>query len=58
VQHVYVLYAALAIWSRVHGLVSLEIGGRFPPVLEDIQAVYQFEMDRIIQDHIIAEVLD
>jgi AcrR family transcriptional regulator len=53
VQHVFVLYAALAVWSRVHGLVSLEIGNQFPPFIEDIQAIYQLQLDRLIDETLI-----
>ena len=50
VQHIFVLYAALAVWSRVHGLVSLEIGHQFPPFVEDIQAIYQLQLDRLMDE--------
>jgi AcrR family transcriptional regulator len=53
VRHVYVLYAAMVVWSRVHGLVSLEIGGQIPPFLEDIPAVYQLQIDRLIDEHLV-----
>jgi AcrR family transcriptional regulator len=53
VQHFFVLYAALAAWSRVHGLVSLEIGNQFPPFIEDIQAIYQLQLDRLIDETLI-----
>lgn len=53
VQENYALYAAIVFWSRVHGLVSLEIGGQFPPFLEDSRAFYQLQMDRIIAEHLI-----
>jgi AcrR family transcriptional regulator len=53
VRHIFALYAALAVWSRVHGLVSLEIGRQFPPCIEDTQAIYQLQMDRIIEETLI-----
>jgi AcrR family transcriptional regulator len=48
-----VLYAALVVWSRVHGLVSLEIGHQYPPCIEDTAALYQLQMERLIADHLI-----
>jgi len=53
VQNIFVLYAALAVWSRVHGLVSLEIGNQFSPFTEDIQAIYQLQIDQIIEETLI-----
>jgi len=41
--NVYVLYTALVVWSRVHGLVSLEIGRQFPPFIEDTPSIYQLQ---------------
>jgi len=53
VRHVFVLYTALTVWSRVHGLVSLEIGHQFPPCIEDIQAIYQLQLDCLIEETLI-----
>jgi AcrR family transcriptional regulator len=39
--HPYCVYLALVIWSRVHGLVSLELSGHFIPVPAEI---YRLEM--------------
>lgn len=45
-----VLYAALVTWSRVHGLVSMEIGGHIPPFITDPGEVFQREiMTHLIQ---------
>lgn len=41
------LYATLAIWSRVHGLVSLEIGKQIPTWLSDAGEVYRREIASI-----------
>jgi AcrR family transcriptional regulator len=49
-RHVNVLTAALVVWSRVHGLVSLEIGNQYPPFLEDMEIFYQTQIDRLIDD--------
>ncbi|NTW64083.1 MAG: TetR/AcrR family transcriptional regulator [Chlorobiaceae bacterium] len=38
---------AMLIWSRVHGLVSLEITGQLPPFAEDGEALYRYELDAI-----------
>lgn len=38
------LYLALMMWAQVHGLVSLEIGGQFPPFIIDPGALYQHEL--------------
>lgn len=48
-------YAATIIWSRVHGLVSLEIGSQFPQFLEDVPAFYQLEIDQISADYLLDE---
>ncbi len=41
------LYLALVIWSRVHGLVGLEIGNQFPPFI-DAAEIFQREMNNIL----------
>jgi AcrR family transcriptional regulator len=48
-----VLNLALIIWGQVHGLVSIEIGNQFPVFITDAGAVYQLEIERIIQRFII-----
>lgn len=40
-----VLYLALAIWTRVHGFVSLEIGSQLPSFLHDPGLVYARELE-------------
>ncbi len=52
VGDVYVLYLALVIWSRVHGLVMLEIGNQFPPYIEDPGEIYNREIETIISTYI------
>jgi AcrR family transcriptional regulator len=42
------LYLALVIWSRVHGLVMLEIGNHIPPFIQDPAEVFQREIKNII----------
>jgi AcrR family transcriptional regulator len=47
-----VLSIALLIWSRVHGLVSLEITGKLPAFANDGAALYEFELEAIAQQFI------
>jgi len=42
-----VLYQAIAIWSRVHGLVSLEIGHQFPEFISDAGELFRREVQII-----------
>jgi AcrR family transcriptional regulator len=53
VGNVVVLYAALVVWSRVHGLVSLEIGSQFPALIEEVDTLYRQQMDRLITDALV-----
>jgi AcrR family transcriptional regulator len=41
------LSVAMIIWSRVHGIVSLEIAGNLPPFGVNGDALYQYELDSI-----------
>ena len=43
------LSVSLLIWTRVHGLVSLEIAGNLPPFGPDGAALYQYELESIRQ---------
>lgn len=45
-----VLYTALVIWSRVHGLVTLEIGHQFPSFIADPGEIYQREILSMIDE--------
>ncbi len=42
-----VLYLAYVIWTRVHGLVSLELGRQFPAFVTDPSEIYRREIDSI-----------
>ena len=42
-----VLYTALIIWSRVHGLVVLEIGNQMPPFITDPGEIFRREIKTI-----------
>lgn len=42
-----VLYTALVVWSRVHGLVSMEIGNQLPSFFTDPGEVFRREINTI-----------
>lgn len=46
------LYLALVIWSRVHGLVMLEIGNHIPPFLDDPAEVFGCEVKNIVAQYL------
>ena len=46
------LSVAMIIWSRVHGIVSLEIGGNLPPFGAKGDALYLYELNSIGQQFI------
>jgi AcrR family transcriptional regulator len=43
---------ATLIWARVHGIVSLEIGGNLPPYVPDSGDLYLYEIDTIANQFI------
>jgi len=47
-----VLYLALVIWSRVHGLVMLEIGKQFPAFIVDPTELFQREINNILVQYL------
>lgn len=47
-----VLYLALVVWSRVHGLVALEIGRQFPSFISEPGAVFRREIENMIRQYI------
>lgn len=49
---IFSLSVAMLIWSRVHGLVSLEISGSMPPFGVDGASLYRYEMDSIVRQFI------
>jgi AcrR family transcriptional regulator len=49
---IFSLSVAMIVWSRVHGLVSLEIGGSMPPFGMDGSALYHYEISSIIEQFI------
>jgi AcrR family transcriptional regulator len=46
------LSVAMLIWARVHGIVSLEIGGNLPPFGPKGDALYRYELQSIYQQFI------
>jgi len=46
------LSVAMLIWARVHGIVSLEIGGNLPPFGPKGDALYRYELQSINQQFI------
>jgi AcrR family transcriptional regulator len=50
--HILSLSVAMIIWSRVHGLVSLEIAGNLPPIGVDSAALFQYEIESIIKQFV------
>jgi AcrR family transcriptional regulator len=46
----YILYLALVIWSRVHGLVMIEISNQYPPTIEDTAEIFKREIEMILND--------
>jgi len=43
---------AMLIWSRVHGIVSLEIAGNLPPFGASGDELYLYEMDSVAKQFI------
>ncbi len=52
-QHV--LYLALTIWGRVHGLVSLEVGCQYPPFITDAGEFFRLELEHLLQDTLLQQ---
>jgi AcrR family transcriptional regulator len=45
-------FVAMVIWSRVHGIVSLEIQGNLPPFGKKGDELYRFELDSIARQFV------
>lgn len=43
-----VLFATLTIWACVHGMVSLEIGGQYPPYITDAGELYRCQVEILV----------
>lgn len=52
VEDVYVLYLALVIWSRVHGLVMIEISNQYPPSVQETGEIFKREIEMILNDYL------
>lgn len=47
-----VLYLAIIIWSRVHGLVMLEIGNQLPPFFDDPAELFRREINNFLNQYL------
>ena len=45
-------FVAMLVWSRVHGIVSLEIQGNLPPFGETGDELYLFELESIVKQFV------
>lgn len=43
-----VLNAAVRVWTRVHGPVSVELSGQFPPFVTDPSSLYREELESLV----------
>lgn len=50
--HISTMSVALLIWSRVHGIVSLEIQGNLPPMGDNGDELYLYEIESITKQFI------
>jgi len=55
VGDVYVLYLALVIWGRVHGLTMMEISNQYPPFIKNTGDIYRREIEMLIHNYLIEE---
>jgi AcrR family transcriptional regulator len=53
--HPEVLYLSYVVWSRVHGLVSLEIGHQTPSFITDPGEIYRREIESMKQQYLTIE---
>jgi len=47
-----VLYLTIVVWSRVHGLVMLEIGNHIPPVIADMGEIFRREIETMLLQYL------
>lgn len=45
------LLSAISAWARLHGLVSLELGGNFSAMGIDAEALFRYEVDTLVRDY-------
>jgi len=50
--HIEVLYLAFVIWSRVHGLVTLELGNQIPSFITDPGEIFRREIETIQKQYL------
>jgi AcrR family transcriptional regulator len=46
---------AMLVWSRVHGLVSLEVTGKLPPFGPDGAALYRYELEAMLREFVVMD---
>lgn len=46
------LLRAISAWARLHGLVSLELGGNFSSMGIDADALFRREVDALVREHV------
>ena len=51
VTEIEVLYVAYVVWSRVHGLVMLELGGQLPSFFTDAGEIFRREIATLINQY-------
>lgn len=51
-DHIEVLYLAFVIWSRVHGLVTLELGHQAPSFITDPGEIFRREIETIQKQYL------
>ncbi len=44
-----ILYLALSVWSRVHGLVSLELGNLYPSFITEPGEIFDAELQHMVE---------
>jgi hypothetical protein len=47
-----VLYVAYVVWSRVHGLVMLELGGQLPSFFTDPGEIFRREISTMVDQYV------
>jgi AcrR family transcriptional regulator len=45
-------FAAVSVWTKVHGLVSVELSGQYPPFVRDPAAFYRHELSVLVRSTI------
>lgn len=48
--HPYIHYLALVLWTRVHGIVSIELHRQFPPAIADGGELFQAEIEALCRE--------